>query len=171
MNFERILEIGDRARFAGKLSPDDQVFVREAIPLELGMFPQITCPSRMRHPSGVLISGAVVRTFIKCAMVLGARRVLGPKYYASSSFYDRVACDLLLGMTLSHFQHGDPKGAYCCAQCTLAFYPVLKAQALRWVDCKRMASNVKSLIEQRKWRFSPSTSTKLIAWSLQEQER
>jgi hypothetical protein len=83
MDFERILQIGNQARQGEKLSADDQTFVREAVPTELAAYPRIAYPSRIRHPSGAIIRGAVVRTFVKGAMVLGARRTLGPKYYAT----------------------------------------------------------------------------------------
>lgn len=171
MDFERILQIGDQARRGEKLSANDHTFVREVVPTALATYPQIAYPSRIRHQSGAIISGAVVRTFVKCAMVLAARRTLGPKYYAKSDFYDRVARDLMLDMTLTHFRHGAPKGALCCAQRTLAIYPVLGARALRRIDCKALAIAVKDMIEERKWRFSQSTNARLIAWSLNEKRR
>lgn len=166
MDYERILRIGDLARFRVKLSPDDQEFIRDRVPLEMQALPGASYPRRIRHPAGFTISGAVVRTFVKCALVLSAQRVLGRQYYKASDFYDRAASELMLGMTLTHFQYGAPKGAYCCAQCTLAFLPVLEARALRWINCPQLASAVKVLIRRRQWRFSSSTNPRMISWSL-----
>lgn len=171
MIFEKILEIGDRARWRARLPADDRLFLREEIPREMAAFPSIIYPPRMRHPGGFTISGAVVRTFVKAALVLGARRAFGRRFDAEVEFYDRVARDLTLGMALSHFRHGDPKGAYCCAHCTLAIYPVLQARALRLVDCGQLSEAVRGLIESRGWRFSRATSPKVIQWSLRGEGR
>ena len=168
MDYERLLKIGDQCRFPIRLSSQDKVFICETVPEELHTFPNFKYPSHLKHPGGFTISGAVVRSFIKCALVLAGRRALGVQYYRQSEFYDHVARELTLGMTLSHFHHSDPKGAYCCAQCTLALYPVLKAGALRWVNCIQLASAVRSLIEDRKWRFTTSTNPRMITWSLSE---
>jgi hypothetical protein len=170
MDYERLLKIGDMARFCTKLPPQDQKFISVILPAELRAFPSIDYPKRIRHPAGFVISGAVVRTFVNCALVLSGRRAFGRQYYKVSEFYDRVARELTLWMTWTHFQYGAPRGAYCCGQCTLAFYPVLKARALRWVDCPNLAATVRDLIDQRQWRFSPATNPRMIAWSLAEAE-
>jgi hypothetical protein len=120
----------------------------------------------VRHPAGFSVSGAPVRTLTQCVLVLSAQRVLGPSYDARSEFYQRVAADLAFGIMRSHFHHGYPKGVYCCAQCTLAVYPVLKAQALRWFDCQSLAKDVRQLVEKREWRFSGSANAGMIAWAL-----
>lgn len=164
---ERILQVGDLARSGVRLNPADWAFVRDEVPEALAAFPRIEYPERIRHPAGFLLSGAVVRTHLKAAMVLGARRALGVRYDARSEFYDRVMRDLTLWLALSHFRHGDPRGAYCCAQCTLAIYPVLRAGALRLVDCKQLHAEVRALIVERRWRFSTATQPKMIAWALQ----
>jgi hypothetical protein len=67
----------------------------------------------------------------------------------------------------SHFHLGYPKGAHCCAQCTLAVYPVLLAGALPWFDSQSLAKAVRELIQAKQWRFSGSTNPHMVAWALQ----
>jgi len=107
-----------------------------------------------------------VRTFVRCALLLSAQRVFGRSYHRESDFYDRVERDLALGVMRSHFHLGYPKGAFCCAPCSLALYPVLEAGAIRWFDCKPLAATVRGLVEARTWRFTKATSPRMVAWSL-----
>ena len=66
----------------------------------------------------------------------------------------------------SHFHRGFPKGVQCCAQCTLAVYPVLAAGGIRYFDSPELARNVKHLIEDREWRFAKSANPKRVGWAL-----
>lgn len=168
MDYDLLWKISDRARSREKLTATDARFVREVLPHELAAFPRIAFPSRVRHPAGFSISGAPVRTFLHCALLLSARRVLGPRYGGTSEFYDRVEADLAFGIMRSHFHHDFPKGTHCCAQCTLAVYPVLEAQTIRWFDCGELAVKVRKLIETKQWRFSKRTNPQMIDWALNE---
>jgi hypothetical protein len=170
MNYEQLWDIGEQARHGAQLTPGEKSFIVEVVPRELAKFPNVPVPSRVRHPAGFSLSGAPVRTLTRCVLVLSARRVLGPNYDARSEFYQRVAADLAFGIMRSHFHHEYPKGVHCCAQCTLAVYPVLKAKALRWFDCHSLAEGVRRLIEEKQWRFSGATNPLMIGWALAEKE-
>ena len=167
MDYDQLWNIGERAKDGTRLTPGEKRFVKEIVPRELAEFPKVPFPSRVRHPAGFSISGAPVRTLVRCVLVLSAQRVLGLRYDARSEFYERVAADLAFGIMRSHFHHGYPKGVHCCAQCTLAVFPVLKRKALRWFDCQSLANDVRRLIEAREWRFSSSTNPRMLAWALE----
>ena len=66
----------------------------------------------------------------------------------------------------SHFHLGYPKGTYCCVQCTLAVYPVLEADAIRYFDCASLAKNVERIIRGRQWRFKAPANAAMLRWSL-----
>lgn len=167
MAFDLLWRISERAKNHQKLTPEEKKFVGDVVPRELAEFPHLVLPTRVRHPAGFTISGRPVRTFLHAALLLSARNVLGPKYGQESEFYGVVEENLTFGIMRSHFHLGYPKGTHCCAQCTLAVYPVLKAGAIRWFDCKPLATSVRHLIETRQWRFSRSTNQKMIDWALQ----
>jgi hypothetical protein len=168
MDLNLLWKISDRARNREKLSPAEVAFVRDVLPRELSVFPDITLPSRVRHSGGFSISGAPVGTFLRCALVLSAQRVLGPRYGGTSEFYDRVEADLAFRIMRSHFHNGYPKGTHCCAQCTLAVYPVLQAGAIRWFDCQDLAVSVRRIIETKKWRFAKPANPRIIDWALNQ---
>jgi hypothetical protein len=167
MDYDQLWMIGEKARRRDRLVPAERHFIVETVPRELSEFPRITTPTRATHPAGFSLSGAPVRTFLRSALVLSAHRVLGPRFERRSEFYHRVAADLAFGIMRSHFHHGHPKGTYCCAQCTLAVYPVLRAGALPWFDCQTLAKAVRQLIEGKRWRFSNSTNPRMVAWALE----
>lgn len=166
MDLDLLWKISDRARRREKLTAEEARFVRDVIPRELATFPRTAAPSRVRHPAGFSISGAPVRTFLSAALLLSARRVLGARYGGSSEFYDRVEADLAFGIMRAHFHHGYPKGAYCCAQCTLAVYPVLEAGAIRWFDSRKLALSVRRMIERKEWRFATAPNSRMLDWAL-----
>jgi hypothetical protein len=166
MDYDRLWIVGEQVRHGGRLSAEEKDFISEVVPRELARFPRIGFPRRIRHPAGFSLSGAPVGTLLRCVLVLSAQRVLGPRYYARSEFYERVASALAFGIMRSHFHHGFPKGTHCCAQCSLAVYPVLKAGALRWFDGPSLARSVRQLIMAKQWRFSASTNPQMVAWAL-----
>jgi hypothetical protein len=168
MDYDRLWKISDKARYGARLTSEENRFVVETVPGELAEFPKNPFPARVRHPAGFSVSGAPVRTLVRCALVLSAQRVLGRRYGSRSEFYDRVEADLAFGIMRSHFHHGYPKGTFCCPQCTLAVYPVLMAEAIRWFDCADLAKTVRQLIETKQWRFSTSTNPPMIAWALDD---
>lgn len=167
MDYDRLWQIGEQVRRRAPLTSDDCRFIEETAPRELAAFPMVSYPARVRHPAGFSLSGAPVRTLTRSVLLLSARRVLGPRYEARSEFYRRVAADLAFGIMRSHFHHGHPKGAYCCAQCTLAVYPLLRARALHALDCGSLAKDVRRLIERREWRFQGSINAGMLAWALE----
>jgi hypothetical protein len=167
MNYDQLWMAGEKARRRDRFMPNERHFIVEIVPRDLSEFPKITIPTRATHPAGFSLSGAPVRTFLKSVLVLSAHRALGPRFDRRSEFYNRVAADLAFGIMRSHFHHGHPKGTYCCAQCTLAVYPVLRAGALPWFDCQTLANTVRGLIERKRWRFSNSTNPRMVAWALE----
>jgi hypothetical protein len=170
MDLDRLWSVADVARGKAKLSQDDREFIREEVPHQFAGFPQIELPKKVRHPAGFTVSGAPVVTFTRSALLLAGRRVLGKRYDAVP-FYLQAEKDLAFGIMRSHFHHGYPKGTYCCTQCTLAVYPVLKANAIKYFDCTPLAEEVHRIIERGEWRFARSPNAKMLAWSLGETPR
>jgi hypothetical protein len=165
MDYDKLWAVADRARAGRRLQSDESAFVRDAVPASLEFFPRLSLPKSIRHPAGFSVSGAPVGTFLRSALLLSAQKVFG-KRYEGSEFYERVEKDRAFGIMRSHFHHGYPKGTHCCVQCTLAVYPVLEAGALRYFDCAELASDVRSLIEKRKWRFETPPNAKMLGWAL-----
>lgn len=124
MDFNMLWVVADRARSQKRLPSADVVFVREVIPVDLKSFPGLSLPKTIQHPAGFSISGAPVGTFLRSALLIAGKKVLGNRY-GGSPFYEMVERDLAFGIMRSHFHHGYPKGTHCCVQCTLAVYPVL----------------------------------------------
>lgn len=166
MDYELLWNVSDRARRGERLAIADVKFIRDEVPRDLSAFPRLTPPKKFKHPAGFSLSGAPVHSFLRCALVLGARRALGPKYARISEFYERVETDLAMRIMRSNFHAGDPKGTYCCAQCTLAVYPVLQAGAIRWFDGPSLARAVRRLIEAEQWAFRSSKNGRMLAWAL-----
>jgi hypothetical protein len=169
MDFGVFWTIADRARNGQRLTPEEVELVQVRVPKALAEFPDVELPKRVRHPAGFSITGAPVGTFLRSALVLSGQRALG-KRFDGVEFYERVEKDLAFGIMRSHFHHGYPKGTHCCAQCTLAVYPVLEAEGIRYFDCRPLAESVRELIEEGKWRFGGSTNTKMVRWSLGQSE-
>src|SRR5262245_19272401 len=157
MDYDQLWVIGEKARRRDRITADERQFIVDAVPHTLPRFPRMAIPTRATHPAGFSISGAPVRTLLASVLVLSGHAVLGSRFVRRSEFYHRVAADLAFRIMRSHFHHGYPKGTHCCAQCTLAVYPVLSAGALPWFECQTLAKGVRELIEGKRWRFSNST--------------
>ena len=166
MDFDFLWKISERAKNRQKLTQDEKIFVSDVVLEELSEFPRISVPDRVRHPGGFSISGRPVVTLLGSALLLSAQGALGKRYADRSQFYGRVEEKLAFEIMRSHFHLGYPKGAHCCGQCTLAVYPVLRAEAIRWFDCRNLATAVRQIIETRSWRFSKSTNPKMVEWAL-----
>lgn len=165
MDLDQLWDLSDRARNRHKLTPKDVEYIKKTLPAELADFPCLDLPKRVSHPAGFSISGAPVGTFLRSALLLSGQRALGRRY-DGLEFYERVEKDLAFGIMRSHFHHGYPKGTHCCAQCTLAVYPVLEAGAIRYFDTAKLAKVVCQLIEKKEWRFSNFSNAKMLKWSL-----
>jgi hypothetical protein len=165
MDLDTLWTIADRARDGRRMSSEDVAFVRKVAPSELASFPRLNLPKVVRHPAGFSISGAPVRTFLRSALLIAGQKALGGRF-GGSAFYERVEQDLAFGIMRSHFHLGYPRGTHCCAQCTLAVYPVLEARAIRYFDCGRLARGVRRLIEDGEWRFANAPNPKIARWSL-----
>jgi hypothetical protein len=167
MDLDQLWKIAERVRDREKLSPGELVFIRETLPLKLAPFSQFDLPKRIKHPSGFSVSGAPVGTFLRSSLLIAAQRALG-KRYGDSEFYGGVEKDLAFGIMRSHFHLGYPKGTHCCVQCTLAIYPVLEAEAIRYFDCVKLSLGLRQIIERREWRFAKPPNTRMLSWALRD---
>ena len=165
MDFDRLWNVADLSRSPRKLSPPDVTFVRATVPKALAAFPRVKAPARIHHPAGFTVSGAPVGTFLRSALLLAGQKALGRRF-GGAAFYEDVERDLALWIMRSHFHHGYPKGTHCCSQCTLAVYPVLEAGAIRYFDCKALASDVRSLLRNGEWRFATPPTPAMARWAL-----
>ncbi len=162
MDYARIFELAEQARRRQRFTTGDVAFLRDAAPAELGPFAELSLPKSVRHPGGFTVSGAPVGTFLRGALLLAGQKAAGRR---ASGFYERVEADLALRIMRSNFHNGYPKGAYCCAQCTLAMLPVYDAKAIRYFGCRPLADNVRRLIEARAWRFARPPHAKMLRWA------
>ena len=169
MILEELFAVAERARTGQKLSIDDQILVRETLPAELASYPQLDLPKKINHPGNFTISGRPVGTFLRSALLIAGQKVYGKKY-RGSFFYDSVEKDLAFGIMRSHFHLNYPKGAHCCVQCTLAIYPALEADAIRYFNCGELAENVRKIIDRREWRFSTLPNVKMLNWALRDRK-
>ena len=165
MDYGRLFTVADAARKPKKLSTDDVSFVKTTVPKDMAAYPKWKGPSKVAHPAGFSISGAPVGTFVRSALLMAGRKALGNRY-GGSPFYEQVEKDVSFGIMRSHFHNGYPKGAFCCAQCTLAVYPLLETGALRYFDNKALAKNVRRMIDEGGWRFASPPNAKMLDWSL-----
>jgi len=165
MNLDTLWDVADRSRAKARLSPKDVSFVRDVAPHDLESFPKLKLPTSIRHPAGFSISGASVRTLLRCALLVAGQKALGRRF-GGSEFYERVEEDLAFGIMRSHFHHGYPKGVHCCVQCTLAVIPVLEAGAIRYFDCRQLHESVTRLVRQRQWRFAKPADPHMVRWAL-----
>ena len=167
LSLDRLWVIAERARARGPLSRDDIAFVCNTLPSALESFPWIKPPKAIRHPGGFAVSGAPVGTFLRAALLLGGQKALGRRF-AGHPFFENVERDLALRIMRSHFHHGYPKGAHCCAQCTLAVYPVLQAGAIRYFECGPLSDKVRHIVRTHQWRFARPVNAAMVRWSLGE---
>ncbi len=165
MDSDRIFTLAEQARTRQRFSPDDVTFLRKTVPADLASFPTLRRPKTLRHPAGFTVSGAPIGTFLRSALLLAGQKAAGPRY-AAAPFYERVESDLALRIMRSHFHNDYPKGAYCCAQCTLAVLPVLEANAIRYFDGRALAKDVRRMIHAGEWRFASRPNEKILRWSL-----
>jgi hypothetical protein len=170
INLNPLFEIADRARGREPLTPQDKAFVQKTVPKEFSLFPRLAFPASVRHPAGFTVTGASVGTFVRSALLLAGQRVLGQRY-AESDFYTTVERDLAFGIMRSHFHHGYPKGTHCCTQCTLAVYPILEAEAIRYFDCSDLAEAVRLVITRKQWRFATRPPQAMLDWALRDGAR
>ena len=165
MDFDTLWTVAERARTRQRLPSEDIAFVREVVPRELELFPNLNLPKAIRHPAGFTISGAPVGTFLRSALLIAGQKALGSRF-GGSAFYEAVERDLAFEIMRSHFHHGYPKGTHCCVQCTLAVYPTLEAGAIRYFDCAQLSRDMRLLITERKWRFVNLPNEKMLRWAL-----
>ena len=80
MELDQLWEVADRARNSAKVSQEDSGFVRRELPELLSDFPHLKLPKRISHPAGFAVTGASIGTFVRCASLIAAKRVLGARY-------------------------------------------------------------------------------------------
>ena len=170
MDLNVLFDIADRARARAPLTPQDTRLVRTGVPEAFGDWSRRALPATVRHPAGFTVKGASVGTFVQSALLLAGQRVLGRRY-GESAFYTGVERDLAFGIMRSHFNLGYPKGTHCCLQCTLAVYPVLEANAIRYFECQPLARAVRQVIARRQWRFATPPPPAMLAWALSDRRR
>jgi hypothetical protein len=166
MDYDRLFQVADRSRGRARLPDADVAFVRDDIPKAMADFPYFERPKSIDHPSGFKVTGAPTGTFTKSALLLAGQKALGRRA-GGHRFYDKVERELAMNITGAFFTGKTPKGAFCCSQCTLAILPVLEAQAIRYLECKPLAENVRGLIEDRRWRFKGAQNARMLKWSLE----
>ena len=165
MDYERLFTLADDARSRLKFAAPDIAFLRNKVPEELWAFPRMRWAKTVRHPAGFNVSGAPVGSFVRSALLLAGQRAFGSRY-KGAEFYERVESDLAMRIMRSHFHGGAPKGAFCCKQCTLAVLPVLEANAIRYLDGRPLAKDVRRMIQAGEWRFSTPANARMLSWSL-----
>jgi hypothetical protein len=165
MEIAQLWTVADRAREGTKLSQEDSQFVRTELPVLLSDLPHQTLPKRISRPAGFTVAGASVGTFLRCATLIAGRRVLGARY-EGSEFYESIEKDLAMRIMRSNFHLGYPKGTHCCVSCTLAVYPVLALDAVRYFDGPELARHVREIVATKGWRFSRPVNAKLLSWAL-----
>jgi hypothetical protein len=165
MDYDRLFAIAENARSRGRAPATDIAFLKTDVPAALPAFPKVKLPKAVRHPGGFSVSGAPVGTFVRSALLIAGQKAFGPRY-GGLEFYERVESDFAMRIMRAHF-HGDaPKGAYCCKQCTLAVLPVLEAGGIRYFDCRRLARDVRRMINAGEWRFGTPANANMLKWSL-----
>lgn len=167
MDLDMLWAVADRSRGRARLDSGDVSFVRDLAPAQFASFPKMKLPAKIRHPAGFSLSGAPIGTFVRGALLVAGQKALGRRF-GGAEFYERVEQDLALRIMRSHFHHGNPKGAYCCVQCTLAVIPVLEAGAIRYFDCRTLSRSVTRLVKDRKWRFAKPVDPRMVRWALTE---
>jgi hypothetical protein len=45
---------------------------------------------------------------------------------------------------------------------------VLEANAIRYFDCRRLAKDVRRIIDEGEWRFATPPNAKMLQWSLSD---
>ena len=165
MDYERLFTLADNARSRRKFTTADVAFLKNDMPDELAAFPRTNWAKSVHHPGGFRVSGAPVGTFVRSALLLAGQKAFGSRY-KGVDFYERVESDLAMRIMRSHFHGGAPKGAFCCKQCTLAVLPVLEANAIRYLDGRPLAKDVRRMIQAGEWRFSTPANAKMLSWSL-----
>jgi hypothetical protein len=165
LNLPMLFDVADRARGRGKLTREDEAFVRRIAPKQFARFPRLSLPASVRHTAGFMVTGASVGTFVRSALLLAGQRILGRRY-GEADFYTAIERDLAFGIMRSHFHNGYPKGTYCCTQCTLAVLPVLEANAIRYFDCAELADAVRQVIDGRQWRFRTPLPQPMLDWAM-----
>lgn len=165
MDYDRLFTLADDARAGRRLQPDDVEFLGVDIPAEREGVPWHVHPKSVKHPAGFLISGAPVRTFTRCALLLAGQKAFG-KRYEKSPFYQRAEADLALSITSAYFNGKAPKGAFCCKQCTLAVLTVLEADAIHHFDGPALAKGIRKIIRNGEWRFNTAPNAKMLEWAL-----
>ena len=165
MTYDRLFDVADRSRSRARLTDGDVHFIREEVPVALETFPNVMPPAEIHHPGGFRVSGAPVRTFMRCALLVAGQKVLGRRF-GGHPFYERVEAYTALAIMRANFAAGAPKGTFCCSRCTLAVLTVLDAGAIRYFDCKPLSRDVRALVETGGWRFSGSVNANLRNWAL-----
>lgn len=165
MDFDRLFRLAELARRPGRLPEAEAAFVRDEVPSALADFPHFERPEAIDHPGGFRVVGAPTGTFVRSALILAGQGALGRRA-GGHRFYDRVERDLAMLIMRANFEGQAPRGAFCCAQCTLAILPVLDAGAIRYFECPPLAENVRTLIEEKQWRFSGRLNASQVSWAL-----
>jgi len=148
------------------LSPADKKYVQETLPQVLGVHRSVQSFRYYQHPAGRKIAGAPSRTFLKSYALILAKRVFGTKGFTGQPLYDEFEQSLTLGIMRSHFEHGAPKGFYCCRLCSLAVFPLYKLDLLHYLTCKPLAQDMRCRIEGREGAFSKGLADNLVEFTL-----
>lgn len=149
-----------------RLTPADQTYVRQELPLLLRDYRTIFMTREYQHPAGLLIRGAPVRSFLSSYALLLAKKTYGKKGLPAQPLYAELEKRLVINLMRSNFEHGQPKGFFCCKICTLAIFPLLALDMFYLLEGKRLAPRMRAMIENREGPFEKGLSTSLVDFSL-----
>lgn len=166
MDLTRLNDLIVTIHNGSRISTADKHFVREDLPTIVRDKRTIESVAEYPHPAGLTVRGAPAYTFLKSHLILVAKKAFGPRGMTGHPFYDDVEQWLTIGIMRSHFEHGKPKGFYCCKTCTLAVFPLLEMDLLHYVSGKPLAREMRHRIERREGAFAKGVSGKLVDFVL-----
>lgn len=148
------------------LSPSDKDYVCEKLPVIMGGLEKIDRIREWKHPAGVRINGAPVRSYLAAYSLLLGKKAFGTKKFIGQRFFDDMENRLTIGVMRGNFVHGQPRGFYCCKICSLAVLPLYQNHMLAYLPNKELEDNLRGMIERREGRFAGTMPEKLVNFSL-----
>ncbi len=156
----------DKIHAKERLSAPEIAYIQHELPLVLQDLPTIRSTREYLHPTGIHISGAPARTYLAAYALILAKKAYGRPQLTGHSLYDAIENRLTIGIMRSNFEAGKPRGYYCCKVCSMGVFPLFALDCLYWIDGKRIAEEVRPLIESRDPYFTKGVPMKLLNYTL-----